>query len=102
MCRRNGLERNRRCGWLGIEESPNGAPVWARRQLTLGTCPQSYITAESVTMLEEFAVWRRLGRLAFGELTARQVDGFLILDEALTEELRNGREVSRSIVGKLR
>jgi hypothetical protein len=79
-----------------------GPPVWARREIAVATCPKSYITAESVTLLEEFAARRRLGSTDVAELSARQVDAFMILEKALTEELRNGRQNTRQIVGDLR
>jgi hypothetical protein len=37
-------------------------------------------------MVEDFLVRRRLGGMSFGELTVRQVEAFLILDEALAAE----------------
>ena len=42
-------------------------------------------------MVEEFLVRRRLGGISFGELTARQVEGFLILEQALAAEILAGR-----------
>jgi hypothetical protein len=52
------------------------------------SCPKSYITAESEGLVEDFLVRRRLGGMSFGELSARQVEGFLILEQALAGELR--------------
>ncbi len=85
-----------------MEEDLAGPPVWARREIAVGSCPKSYITAESVTLLEEFGARRRLGGTDVAELSARQVDAFMILEKALTEELRNGRQNTRQIVGDLR
>jgi hypothetical protein len=65
-------------------------------------CPKSYITAESVTLLEEFAIRRRLGGMGVAELSARQADAFVILEKTLTEELKNGRQNTREIVGDFR
>jgi hypothetical protein len=42
-------------------------------------------------MVEDFLVRRRLGGTSFGELSARQVEGFLILEEALAAESLGGR-----------
>ena len=44
-------------------------------------------------MVEDFLVRRRLGGIDFRLLDARRVEGFLLLEEALTEELaqRSGR-----------
>jgi len=90
LCRRSGLEKRRRCGWLGAEEQSGGRPVWARADVATETCPKSYITAESAGWVEEFLVRRRLGGMKFEELTARQVEAFLILEKALTREMKHG------------
>jgi hypothetical protein len=71
-----------------------GAPVWARKTVAIEICPKSYITAESEGFVEEFLVRRRLGGTSFGELSARQVEAFVILEQALTEELA-GRRAER-------
>ena len=52
------------------------------------SCPKSYITAESEGLVEDFLVRRRLGGMNFGELSARQVEGFLILEQALAAETK--------------
>ena len=72
-------------------------PVWARSDVSLGTCPKSFITAESITMLEDFAVYRRLGRFDTNVLTARQADGFVFLERLIAREMKNGRQDTRSI-----
>ena len=71
-----------------------GAPVWARKTVATESCPKSYITAESEGLVEDFLVRRRLGGMNFGELSARQVEGFLILEQALAAELRGGGDGS--------
>jgi hypothetical protein len=83
-----------------MEEEAGTQPVWARGSVALGTCPRSFITAESITLLEEFAMWRQLGGDA-GKLTAKQVDGFAILERMLAKELKNGRPGNRSIAGDI-
>jgi len=95
VCRKSGLEKKRRCGWLGYEEQPRTAPVWARKDVSLTKCPKSYITAESRTLMEEFFARRRLGGMNFEELTGRQVDAFLLLEEAAAAEIRDGEHNSR-------
>ena len=69
-----------------------GAPVWARKTVAIESCPKSYITAESEGLLEEFLVRRRLGGTSIVELSPRQVEGFLILDQALAAEDFGGRQ----------
>ena len=64
-------------------------PIWGRRNITLDTCPKPYITAESQSLLEEFYVRRRLRVLGMEELSARQVEAFVILDRELAAEMRD-------------
>jgi hypothetical protein len=87
----------RRCGWLTHGEEPKGPPVWARNDVVLFTCPKSYVTSESETLVEEFFVRRRMGAIEFSELSARQVEAFAILEKALTTEIKHGQEKHRSI-----
>ena len=49
--------------------------------------PLDVLGAESEGMVEDFLVRRRLGGINFRSLSARQVEGFLFLEQALTEEL---------------
>ena len=90
-CRRSGLERKRRCGWLTEPPDGRATPVWARKDVATEICPKSYITAESLTLVEDFLVRRRLNGIQFSELSARQVEAFLILEKALAEEMNNER-----------
>uniref|UniRef100_Q01Z34 Uncharacterized protein n=1 Tax=Solibacter usitatus (strain Ellin6076) TaxID=234267 RepID=Q01Z34_SOLUE len=94
MCRRSGLEIRRRCAWLGIAED-TARPVWIRKKAVLGCCPESFITAESESLVEEYFVRKRLGGLNFEELSARQVEAFVILEQALGEERSNGQHNTR-------
>ena len=84
-CRRSGLEKKRRCGWLGIK--PSGV-VWARRDVTASCCPKSLVTAESVGWLEQFLVRRQLGHVADERLDARAVEAFIVLQGELEKEQR--------------
>ena len=59
-------------------------------------CPQSYISIESEVLLEDFFFRHRLGGMNPDNLTARQADAFLILQEAVNGELRDGHEHSAS------
>src|SRR5262249_35063265 len=94
-CRKSGLESKRRCGWLGLKEAADTAPVWARKRVSLTTCPKSYISADSLAFLEEYFVWRRLGGIGVAELTAREADAFAVLDDAFSKEMKDGRQDSR-------
>ncbi len=96
-CRKSGLERKRRCGWLaGPIESP-ARIVWARKEVALETCPRSYVSPESEAWVEEFFVRRKFG--FFGnleELGAREVEAFLILESEMNREARSsGRKAGQ-------
>ncbi len=58
----------------------------------LDTCPKPYITAESQSLMEEFFVRRRLRGFDGEELSARQVEAFVILEKELAAEMNGGRE----------
>ena len=68
--------------------------VWGRKEAVLTTCPKSYITAESMTLIEEFVVRRRIGGRDSAELTARKVDAFVMLEDLLEAERRDGQQNS--------
>lgn len=74
----------------------NGQPVWARRGVSLGTCPKSLITAESQTTVEEFFIRRRLGLMDEQHLTTRQVEAFAILEKELTAEIKYEQHNARA------
>jgi hypothetical protein len=98
ICRKSGLERKRRCVFLALGEDHSAPVVWARRDVALTTCPKSYVTAESTTLVEDFLVRRHFGRMDLSELTARQADAFLILAEAVAAETRNGQQDTRNAI----
>ena len=84
--------------WLAFGKEMKGPPIWARGQIVLPVCPKSYITAESIGFLEDFLVRRRLGARNFAELNARQVDAFLVLEDELAKEWRDGQHNARNAV----
>jgi hypothetical protein len=83
------LERKRRCGWLEESESGTPAPIWARRQVTVESCPTSYITGESIALLEEFHAWKLIGVGDLYRLPARVVEAVFILENELRSEKRD-------------
>jgi hypothetical protein len=91
------LEKVRRCGWLGFADKAEGAPVWARKNVTLHTCPKSFVTSESQAVVEEFLVRRRFGAIDIRDLTAKQVEAFALLEKALTAEVGNGQQNRRAV-----
>jgi hypothetical protein len=91
VCRSRGLAEKRRCGWLE-KKTPSAGPVWARRGVAAMECPKSYITPESLTLIEEFHVRKLFGFGDISELPARTVDAFCVLERQSIAERRNGNE----------
>jgi len=89
-CRRNGLERKRRCGFLPAELRGEPRIVWGRRQTRIEECPKSFITGESLALIEEYVVTRRLGIPDSLDTDARKVDAFLLLKDLIEKEERDG------------
>ena len=89
-CRQAGLEMKRRCGWMPAALETPEKVVWARKRVSTGTCPTSLISAQSLTWIEQFWVWRRLGPSYPGELSAREIEAFLILEKEAQEEVSHG------------
>jgi hypothetical protein len=70
----------------------SSAIVWARGRTTLDTCPTSYVTPESVALLEEFHAWKLLGTHGFYELPARLVEAIFILENELRAMSNDGQK----------
>ena len=92
MCRKSGLERRRRCGWLENDGSSPAPTVWARGRVSLTSCPTSYISAESIALLEEFHAWKLLGAKSFYDLPARLVEAIFVLEKELSAERSDGQK----------
>lgn len=80
----------RRCGFLKPAERGEPRIVWGRRQVTSDECPKSLVSGESMALVEEFFVRRRLGIGDTLDLDARKVDAFLILRELMEREESDG------------
>ena len=91
-CRRNGLEVKRRCGFLPEERRGSPRIVWGRGQVQSQECPKSFVTGDSLALLEEYFVRRRLGIPDSMETEARKTDAFLILRDLMEWEERNGKQ----------
>lgn len=79
-CRLQGLEKQRRCGFLPPSAAERPRPVWVRRQAIAMSCPRSLITAESLEIVERFFVWKAGGPVNFLELPARLAEGLFLLE----------------------
>jgi hypothetical protein len=89
-CRQSGLEFKRRCGWIPAALDTPPKIVWARREVSTDECPTSTISAQSITWIEQYYVWRRLGPSYPGELSPREIEAFLILDREAQTEASHG------------
>ena len=91
MCRKSGLERRRRCGWLENASPSEKQVIWARGRIWLTTCPTSYITSESIALLEEFHAWKLFGTIDYHRLPARVVQAICVLENELRSEANDGQ-----------
>jgi hypothetical protein len=80
----------RRCGWLPAALETPEKVVWARKRASTDRCPTSVVSAQSLSWIEQFYVWRRLGAKYPGELSARDVEAFLILEGETRGEESDG------------
>jgi len=91
ICRRSGLDKKRKCGWLNQGAVESGGPiVWAAPGIVLDTCPKSYISAESLTTLEVFSARKLLGAKPVEECPARLVDGLCVLEAEVLRKENHG------------
>lgn len=86
ICRRSGLEKKRRCGWLASTDDGREQVIWARGRISITSCPTSYITAESQALLEEFHAWKLIGAVDLYHMPARVVEAIFILENELRLE----------------
>lgn len=66
--------------------------MWARGRTTLATCPNSYVTSESIALLEEYNAWKLFGAQNVFELPARLVHAIFILESELRAEENDGQQ----------
>lgn len=92
QCRKSGLEKKRRCGWLANSTESLSTIVWVRGKVSLATCPTSYITSESLALLEEFHAWKLLGAGSAYELPARLVEAIFVLENELRAATNDGQK----------
>jgi hypothetical protein len=65
--------------------------VWARKNASADECPTSFVTGDSLALVEEFFVRRRLGIQQSVDMQARKTDAFLILQDEMESEERDGK-----------
>ena len=64
-------------------------PVWTRKRVHTEVCPKSLVTAQSLAWLEEYVTRRRAGGKPADELTARQVEAYLVIETELSAEIED-------------
>jgi hypothetical protein len=94
-CRENNLEIKRRCAWVPAALLTTPRPVWIRNRIHTDVCPKSIVQAQSLGWIEEYAVWRRMGGVRTDELSAKQVDAYLVLEAELRAEQNDGTRATR-------
>ena len=91
-CRKSGLEKKRRCGWIAHDADSDAPVVWLRGRMSLATCPTSFITAESWALLEEFHAWKLVGGGSVYDLPARLVEAIFVLENELRTTNHDGQK----------
>jgi hypothetical protein len=91
-CRKSGLEKKRRCGWLSMEPGVAPVMIWAGGRIAIYSCPTSYMTSESIALLEEFYAWKLLGAGNVYELPARLVEAIFVLEKELRTKSSDGQK----------
>jgi hypothetical protein len=86
-CWRKGLVQVRNCAFASEGRPAPKRPVWARRNIATTQCPKSIITAESLSMLEQFQIWRSFGSADIWAMNARLVEAFVLLGDELRQEM---------------
>ena len=66
--------------------------VWGRGLVLTTTCPTSYVTAESIALLEEFYAWKLAGAGNVYDLPARLVEAMFVLENELRAEANDGQK----------
>ena len=69
-----------------------GRPVWVRRKAVTTSCPRSYVSADSLSWLEQYLAWRAGGGGSLIDLPARMAEAFLILEQEWREESEHAQE----------
>jgi len=80
---------------MSLPAESDRPPVWARKGVATDECPKSYITADSMVLVEDYFVRRRLGGLDFSQLSAREVEAFLVLERARAAEMNDDQHDTR-------
>jgi hypothetical protein len=64
--------------------------VWARHGASVAECPRSYISGESLTLLEHYYAGKYFGVADMYALPARTVDAICTVEREVNEERKYG------------
>ncbi len=83
--------QTRNCAWTAEGSKPSSRVVWARRDLIAFHCPKSIITAQSLSFLEQFRIWKAFGGGIPWSIEAKAGEAILVLEEASQKENERGQ-----------
>jgi hypothetical protein len=78
-CRKQGLEKQRRCAWLDAKEQGQPQVVWTRNGVRSEHCPRSVITGESAGWVSVYPLLGPVAEPSEGEWTPRDLEAFSVL-----------------------
>jgi hypothetical protein len=90
-CRRQGLERTGRCGYLPPRERGEPRLVWIHGDAVAEECPKSAVTGRSAAWVESFALWKSGGTAGPVVETARDAEAMAVLGMELEKARGEGR-----------
>ncbi len=83
--------QTRNCAWIPARSEPISRVVWARRNVIAFQCPKSIITAQSLSLLEQFHIWKEFGGGTPWSIDAKAAEAILVLEEASRKENERGQ-----------
>ena len=73
-------------------ENEPPAIVWARNGVMAMSCPRSMASADSLTWIDEYHIWRMTGRKDLLKMPARKAEALLTLETEWTKEKQHGEQ----------
>ena len=89
-CRSSGLAKVRNCAWLTPEPPKNSKPVWTRGGVFSVQCPKSVITAQSLSYIDQFRVWKEFGGESLLSMEVKTAEALAVLEGAWQMEKQRG------------
>ena len=87
-CRESGLELKRQCGFIP-QASLEPKVVWARKSVGIFECPTSFVSGQSIALLEEFNLWRLAGKTNLYNRSAKVSEAILVLESEWMGEIND-------------